>query len=197
MVVVVVRVSNARLCLFFSHAFGEPCLQGFIDMFGYNVTLTKIIWRLDSRKSFAINKLIVRNNTIKKWALEGKDLHAMYPSAANVPIAEIAAVLRRNGATVSDDDPEADADEVVNKAVAPAVVSPRAVAVVAAPSGANSAVKKLYDALAQLDEVSRHRRVPPGRSPFPTRFRRSDGNASRQVAQRPWLAPRARRCAAS
>lgn len=32
------------------HAFGEPCLQGFIDLFDFNVTLTKIIWRLDSRK---------------------------------------------------------------------------------------------------------------------------------------------------
>jgi Ran GTPase-activating protein (RanGAP) involved in mRNA processing and transport len=30
----------------------------------YNISLRKIIWRLDSRKSFPINKLIVRNNTI-------------------------------------------------------------------------------------------------------------------------------------
>lgn len=45
-----------------------------MQLFSYNVTLTKIIWRLDSRKSFAINKLIVRNNTIKKFLAEGKDV---------------------------------------------------------------------------------------------------------------------------
>jgi hypothetical protein len=31
-------------------AFGDACLTSFVDMFGFNVTLTKIIWRLDSRK---------------------------------------------------------------------------------------------------------------------------------------------------
>ncbi len=54
--------------------FGDACLEMFIELFDYNVTLTKIIWRLDSRKSFSINKLIVRNNTIFKWLQEGKDV---------------------------------------------------------------------------------------------------------------------------
>ena len=52
----------------------------FIELFDYNVTLTKIIWRLDSRKSFSINKLIVRNNTIVKWLQEGKDVSSKIPS---------------------------------------------------------------------------------------------------------------------
>lgn len=60
-------------------AFGDQCLADFIDLFDYNVTLTKIIWRLDSRKSFAINKLIVRNNTIQKWLSEGKDVSPIVP----------------------------------------------------------------------------------------------------------------------
>ena len=65
--------------------FGDACLSEFIKMFKYNVTLCKIIWRLDSRKSFAINKLIVRNNTIKKWMSEGKDVSSLIPTFCNVP----------------------------------------------------------------------------------------------------------------
>lgn len=44
--------------------FGDPTLTAFVQLFDYNVTLTKVIWRLNSRKSFAINKLIVRNVSI-------------------------------------------------------------------------------------------------------------------------------------
>ena len=66
------------------HQFGDACLEGFINMFHYNVTLTKIIWRLDSRKSFAINKLIVRNNTIAKWLSEGKDVSSLIPEHCNI-----------------------------------------------------------------------------------------------------------------
>ena len=66
-------------------AFGDACLTGFIDMFDYNVTVTKIIWRLDSRKSFAINKLLVRNNTIKKNLEENRDVGNLIPANCNVP----------------------------------------------------------------------------------------------------------------
>ncbi len=66
-------------------AFGDACLTAFVDMFDYNVTLTKIIWRLDSRKSFAINKLLVRNNTIQKNLLEKRDVSALIPAHCNVP----------------------------------------------------------------------------------------------------------------
>jgi len=42
-------------------AFGEGCLEKYMDMLGHNITLTKILWRLESRKSFALNKMITRN----------------------------------------------------------------------------------------------------------------------------------------
>jgi hypothetical protein len=64
--------------------FGDPTLTAFIQLFDYNVTLTKVIWRLNSRKSFAINKLIVRNNTIKKWVNEGKSVKSIFPANANL-----------------------------------------------------------------------------------------------------------------
>jgi hypothetical protein len=56
-------------------AFGESCLEVWLTMLqDHNISLRKIIWRLDSRKSFSINKLIVRNNTIKKTLDEGKNI---------------------------------------------------------------------------------------------------------------------------
>ena len=36
-------------------------------------------WRLDSRKSFKLNKDITRNNTILKWKAEGKDWESWLP----------------------------------------------------------------------------------------------------------------------
>ena len=36
------------------------------DVFETNITLTKIIWRLQSRSSFALNKLITRNGEIQR-----------------------------------------------------------------------------------------------------------------------------------
>jgi hypothetical protein len=77
--------------------FGDACLEQFIDMFNYNVTLTKIIWRLDSRKSFAINKLIVRNNTIKKWMGEGKDVSTQVPASCNVPELKLLNLAGKSG----------------------------------------------------------------------------------------------------
>ena len=74
-------------------AFGDACLQAFIDMFEYNVTLTKIIWRLDSRKSFAINKLLVRNNTIKKNIEEKRDNSKYIPEHCNISELRVAAAV--------------------------------------------------------------------------------------------------------
>jgi hypothetical protein len=85
-------------------AFGDSCLEEFVALFSYNVTLTKIIWRLDSRKSFAINKLLVRNNTIIKWLSESKDVSSLVPASCNIPeLAQVAAnevrlfCVRNNG----------------------------------------------------------------------------------------------------
>lgn len=41
--------------------FGEVTLEKFMEMLGTNITLTKILWRLESRKSFALTKMISRN----------------------------------------------------------------------------------------------------------------------------------------
>ncbi len=48
-------------------------LESWLSLFQYNVSLRKIIWRLDSRKSFPINKFLVRNNSLKKFVDEGRD----------------------------------------------------------------------------------------------------------------------------
>jgi Ran GTPase-activating protein (RanGAP) involved in mRNA processing and transport len=83
-------------------AFGDACLTAFVDMFDYNVTLTKIIWRLDSRKSFAINKLLVRNNTIKKNLEEGRDVSKIIPAHCN--IAELLAGRSAGAVSAESDD---------------------------------------------------------------------------------------------
>ena len=45
---------------------GDGCLDAFLAMFETNITLLKINWRLESRKSFALNKMITRNNEIDR-----------------------------------------------------------------------------------------------------------------------------------
>jgi len=60
--------------------FGEQCLFGWIGCFEYNVTLTKIVWRLNSRQSFSINKCIARNVEIQKKLKEGKIVDNLLPA---------------------------------------------------------------------------------------------------------------------
>eukprot|EP00854_Cymbomonas_tetramitiformis_P009502 gene9502-11258_t len=62
-------------------AFGDGCLQEFMDAFDTNITLLKITWRLDSRKSFALNKLITRNNEILRRVNSGRSYDELLPSA--------------------------------------------------------------------------------------------------------------------
>jgi len=59
--------------------FGEQCLFSWINCFEYNITLTKIIWRLNSRQSFSINKCIARNVEIQKKIKEGKNVDNLLP----------------------------------------------------------------------------------------------------------------------
>merc|ERR1719277_2065351 len=59
--------------------FGEEALEHFIVMFHDNVTLTKIMWRLESRKSFMLNKLQTRNVEIKKRQDKGEDFNSFLP----------------------------------------------------------------------------------------------------------------------
>jgi len=57
-----------------SQAFGEVALQKMTEMFEYNVILQKINWRLHSRQSFALNKLISRNVDINRRIVAGQKL---------------------------------------------------------------------------------------------------------------------------
>jgi hypothetical protein len=69
------------------HAFGENCLESWLNLFEFNISLRKIIWRLDSRKSFPINKFLVRNNSIKKFVDEGRDTTELrVPDKANCTV---------------------------------------------------------------------------------------------------------------
>jgi len=73
--------------------FGEQCLFGWIGCFEYNVTLTKIVWRLNSRQSFTINKCISRNVEIQKKIKEGKNIDNLLPKhcvaiSRSSPVAE-------------------------------------------------------------------------------------------------------------
>jgi Ran GTPase-activating protein (RanGAP) involved in mRNA processing and transport len=88
--------SNATLTelnLLSNKEFGESCLLNWINCFEYNVTLTKIIWRLNSRQSFSINKCIARNVEIQKKLKEGKNVDNLIPKncvalSRTVPVAE-------------------------------------------------------------------------------------------------------------
>jgi len=59
--------------------FGEQALFSWINCFEYNITLTKIVWRLNSRQSFSINKCIARNIEIQKKTKEGKNVDNLLP----------------------------------------------------------------------------------------------------------------------
>ena len=61
------------------------------EMFNTNTTLTKIIWRLESRQSFALNKLITRNGEIERRLKAGRDVSDIMPGAtpvASTPVKE-------------------------------------------------------------------------------------------------------------
>merc|ERR1719215_1985601 len=60
-------------------SFGDECLDRFVVMYATNITLTKMTWRLDSRKSFMLAKLQTRNIEIQKRKLAGKDFQDLLP----------------------------------------------------------------------------------------------------------------------
>eukprot|EP00966_Prymnesium_polylepis_P256450 5924496-Prymnesium_polylepis.1 len=47
-------------------AAGDSTLTAYLDMFNSNVTLLKIVWRLESRQSFRLTKMLTRNNDIDR-----------------------------------------------------------------------------------------------------------------------------------
>jgi len=60
-------------------SFGDECLDHFVMMYATNITLTKMTWRLDSRKSFMLAKLQTRNIEIQKAKAGGKDFEHLLP----------------------------------------------------------------------------------------------------------------------
>jgi hypothetical protein len=57
-----------------SQPFGDLALQKMTEMFEFNINLQKINWRLHSRQSFALNKLISRNVDINRRMAAGQKL---------------------------------------------------------------------------------------------------------------------------
>jgi len=60
--------------------FGEECLARFLQMYETNLTLTKIKWRLNSNKAWALSKLMTRNVEIQKRIASGKDYTELLPT---------------------------------------------------------------------------------------------------------------------
>lgn len=57
----------------------DDTLDHFISMFHDNITLQKIVWRLENKKANILNKLLTRNNEIKKRQDKGEDFNAFLP----------------------------------------------------------------------------------------------------------------------
>mmetsp|Transcript_65952 Transcript_65952/g.130803 ORF Transcript_65952/g.130803 Transcript_65952/m.130803 type:complete len:281 (-) Transcript_65952:642-1484(-) len=79
--------------------FGDGTLVAFTDMFDTNVTLLKIIWRLESRQSFRLTKMLTRNNDIDRRIKAGKDYSDLLPEKAK-PLTD-ALIAQRAGASIA------------------------------------------------------------------------------------------------
>lgn len=107
---------------------GEACIEAFISAFEHNITLTKLIWKVDSRRSWELAKLITRNVEIQKFSAAGGDYSHLLPTAL------------RKDATISRSEPSATAalDSLFvmpsEAAVAPAAGAPCALAATTAPT---------------------------------------------------------------
>jgi len=64
---------------------GEDCVEAFISMFEYNITLTKLMWKVDSRRTWEISKLITRNVEIQKLTAAGGDYSHLLPTKLRAP----------------------------------------------------------------------------------------------------------------
>ena len=85
--------------------FGEGCMDAWLAAFEDNITLVNVKWRLESRKSFKLNKDITRNNSILRWKKEGKDWESLLPDhlkPERPSEAAGAAVAAQEGAAIED-----------------------------------------------------------------------------------------------
>jgi len=59
--------------------FGDTTLAEYLKMLETNVTLLKIIWRLESRQSFRLTKMLTRNNDIDRKIKAGRNYADLLP----------------------------------------------------------------------------------------------------------------------
>lgn len=59
---------------------GEEALERFIAMFESNLTLTKLMWKVDSRRTWELSKLFTRNVEIKRRLAGGSAIEDLLPS---------------------------------------------------------------------------------------------------------------------
>eukprot|EP00929_Paragymnodinium_shiwhaense_P014474 TRINITY_DN122381_c0_g1_i1.p1 TRINITY_DN122381_c0_g1~~TRINITY_DN122381_c0_g1_i1.p1 ORF type:complete len:394 (+),score=131.57 TRINITY_DN122381_c0_g1_i1:79-1260(+) len=73
-------------------AFGEKCLEAWLVTLETNVTIQNIKWRLDSRKSFALNSFLTRNKDIARRKRDGREYTSLLPGSkaggAEAPVKE-------------------------------------------------------------------------------------------------------------
>jgi len=93
--------------------FGDATLHAFGDMFDTNITLLKIVWRLESRQSFALNKKIVRNNDIDRRIKANRDYADLLPEKAQPISEELVAQRTESAAFVGINTPRASSMENV------------------------------------------------------------------------------------
>jgi len=87
--------------------FGDATLHAFGDMFDTNITLLKIIWRLESRQSFALNKKIVRNNDIDRRIKAGREYADLLPEKATPIPASLSSQRSESAAAIGLNTPRA------------------------------------------------------------------------------------------
>ena len=137
--------------------FGDATLHAFTAMFDTNVTLLKIVWRLESRQSFALNKKLIRNNDIDKRIRDGKDYAELLPSGV-APLSA-ALIAQRNASNfsigvtprTSTADPAAESPRISTAALRTSAVSNRSSASDAEPVSALKATPFKTDSNSELE----------------------------------------------
>lgn len=66
-------------------AFGETCLEAWLKCLQDNIAIQSIKWRLDSRKSFALNQFLTRNKEIARRKRDNRDFADLLPQSLRPP----------------------------------------------------------------------------------------------------------------
>ena len=63
-----------------NHKISEEALESFITMFQTNLALTKLMWKVDSRRTWEVSKLITRNVEIGRRKAAGASIQDLLPA---------------------------------------------------------------------------------------------------------------------